>query len=189
MSDKNQKTTFANKLKELAASDESDNFFSSNQNNQPALADPYPIAPVASTQEVHDTDAPHHIDLREDEQWFADDDNTYEGQLAIDVYQDKKNIYVKAAIAGVRPEDIDIQLNNDMITIKGKRKHCHEDIEEEDYYIKECYWGGFSRSVILPVDIKTDQVKATIENGLLTVELPKSKRPRNTRIEVKEVKK
>lgn len=185
---------FNSKLQELVSDEiEVDDFF--NQVDDEALADPYPINSKEDkknkkkTKEVHPAPSPSKkIDLREEE-WFKDDEDSYDGQLAVDVYQDKKNIYVKAAIAGVKPTDIDIHLNNDMVTIKGKREQCHEDTQEDDYYIKECYWGGFSRSIILPVDVKTDQVKANIEHGLLTITLPKSKRPRNTKIEVKEVKK
>lgn len=157
-----------------------DDFFHQPQASGP-MADPYPINPAPSPVNQQPQAA------AEPTNWFSEEHDTYDGQLAVDVYQDKKNIYVKAAIAGVKPSDIEILLNNDMLTVKGKR-YFREDIEEEDYYIKECYWGGFSRSIILPVDVKNDQVRATIENGLLTIILPKSKRPRNTKIEVKEIK-
>lgn len=120
------------------------------------------------------------------EEWFAEEDaDAYEGQLAVDVYQDDKNMYVKTSIAGIKPEDLEVHLNNDMLTIRGKRE-MQEEVSEEQYFIRECFWGGFSRSIILPVDVKQDQVKANIENGVLTVTLPKSKRPRNTRIKVTE---
>lgn len=186
----NNNSPFSNKINNITTDNmqNHDDFFNQSTQSSP-LADPYPIAPANQTPQSVSPTQPAAINAArtEEQQWFSDEHDTYDGQLALDVYQDKKNIYVKAAIAGVKPQDIEIYLNNDMLTIKGQR-HIREEITEEDYYIKECYWGGFSRSIILPVDVKNDQVKASIENGLLTIALPKSKRPKNTRIEVKEIK-
>lgn len=123
----------------------------------------------------------------EKEKTAPTEEEIYEGQLAVDVYQDEKNVYIKAAIAGIKAGDLDISLDNDTVTIRGKRQAC-EAVNEENYFVKECYWGNFSRSVILPVDIKQDQVRATIQNGILTIILPKSKRPRHSKIKVKEIK-
>jgi len=183
---------FTNKIKKLEEYSRAEDFFQAQPQalTDDPLADPYPIRPRDQQTSSRENDYHNERQVTEEEQWFSDEDNdSYEGQLAVDVYQDKKNIYIKAAIAGVEPEDIDIDLNNDMITIKGKRRHYQENIDEDDYYIKECYWGGFSRSIILPVDIQTDKVKATIKHGLLTIVLPKSKRPRHTKIKVQEEKK
>ena len=109
-------------------------------------------------------------DLYEEEEDLEED-----GQLAVDVFQDKKNVIIKSTIAGVEPEDIDITFDNDMITIRGKRKKDLS-IEEGDYFYQECYWGGFSRSIILPVDVDPERIKATIKNGVLTISLPKIKK-------------
>ena len=79
-----------------------------------------------------------------------------EGQLAVDVYQDEKNIVIRAPIAGVKPEDLDISIHNDMVTIRGRREHAST-IEEKDYFYRECYWGTFSRSIILPTDVQTSR--------------------------------
>lgn len=125
-------------------------------------------------------------DSQAGEVWIAQHDG-YEGQLAVDVYQDDKNLYIKAIIGGLRPEDVEVHLNNDMMTIKGKRVQPDQAISPENYFIQECYWGGFSRSIILPVDIQNDSVEAITENGILFITLPKSKRPKNTRIQIKEV--
>ncbi|MBI3671771.1 Hsp20/alpha crystallin family protein, partial [Candidatus Azambacteria bacterium] len=73
-----------------------------------------------------------------------------EGQLVLDVYQDENSIIVKSTLAGVKPEDVDITMTNDMLSIKGVREK-EEEIKEDDYYYQECYWGAFSRSVIIPV--------------------------------------
>jgi len=117
------------------------------------------------------------------EEWI--NDNYEEGQLSIDVYQTPKSIVVKSTIAGVKPEDIDISINNDMLTIRGKREE-KETIEEDDYLYRECYWGSFSRSIILPVEVKPEEIEAVLENGVLTVFLPKSKSSKQISVKVKE---
>jgi len=114
-------------------------------------------------------------DADELEEFDDIEDFEEDGQLSIDVYQDASSVYIKSTIAGVEPEDIDISFDNDMITIRGKRSQ-DKTIREEDYFYQECYWGGFSRSIILPVDVQEDKIKATIRNGILTIELPKAKK-------------
>ncbi len=89
-----------------------------------------------------------------------------EGQLTIDVYQTDDDIVIKSTIAGVKPEDLDVNINNDMVTIRGERKQ-DEDIDPENYYYQECYRGPSSRSVILPVEIIADKAEATMKNGIL----------------------
>lgn len=106
-----------------------------------------------------------------DEAWLTDDYK--EGQLAIDVYQTPSAIVVKSTVAGVKPEDIDIAINNDMLTIRGARQLA-ETVANEDYFYQECYWGSFSRSIILPFDVKKDAIEANLENGVLTITLPKA---------------
>lgn len=117
------------------------------------------------------------------EEWLNSDYE--EGQLSIDVYQTSDKIVVKSTIAGVKPGDIDISINNDMLTIRGKRE-VNEKINEEDYLHKECYWGAFSRSIILPVEIEAEKVEASLENGVLTIILPKAKSAKQISIKVKE---
>jgi len=109
----------------------------------------------------------------------------FEGQLSVDVYQTEENIVVKSTIAGINTEDLDISLHNDMLTIKGMR---HKDFEadEDDYFYQECYWGGFSRSIILPVEVKEDEISATLKNGILTITLPKAEKSKLKIVKVKE---
>ncbi len=122
----------------------------------------------------------------EDRQWTNDatNDNDGEGQLTIDVYQTDNDIIIKSTIAGVKPEDLEVSINNDMVTIKGERK-TEEDIEEENYYYQECYWGSFSRSVVLPVDVLPDKSEASLKNGILTIKLPKAATNQTKRIQVR----
>ncbi|MEW6408106.1 MAG: Hsp20/alpha crystallin family protein [Patescibacteria group bacterium] len=110
----------------------------------------------------------------------------YEGQLAIDVYQTDDAIVIKSTIAGVRPEDIDVTVDNDMVTIRGERKQ-ESQVKKENYFYQECYWGAFSRSVILPCDIETDKISAELKNGVLTVRLPKVDKSQVKKISVRAV--
>ena len=119
------------------------------------------------------------------EEWLGGDYD--EGQLSIDVYQTPNSLVVKSTIAGVKPDDVDISINNDMLTIRGKRELVDK-IAEENYLIKECYWGGFSRSIILPVEIEAEKVEASLDNGVLTVVLPKAKSAKQISIKVRPVK-
>lgn len=123
-----------------------------------------------------------------DENWLeVHGSANFDGQLAIDVFQNDKEIVITSAVAGVRAEDIDIDMNGDMITIRGKREHKFGDIAQDDYFIRECFWGSFSRSIILPADIQHDNIRASLENGVLTVRLPKSTSPKNGKIQVEEI--
>ncbi len=117
---------------------------------------------------------------KESEDWLAES----EGQLTIDVYQTPNEIVIKSTIAGVSPEDIDISITNDMITIKGRRQK-DEEVKEEDYYYQECYWGPFSRSVILPVDVEVDRADASMKNGILIIRLPKVEKVKTKKITIK----
>ncbi len=107
-----------------------------------------------------------------------------EGQLTIDVYQTPSEIVVESAVAGVNPDDIDINVTSDSITVKGKR-HRDKEVKDEDYFYQECYWGRFSRSVILPQEVDAEKTYANFKNGILTIHLPKLNRQRSKKVRVK----
>lgn len=107
-----------------------------------------------------------------------------EGQLTIDVYQTPDEIIIESPIAGVDSEDLDVHISNESVTIKGKRERAQV-IEEEDYFYQECYWGRFSRSIILPQEIDADKSEATIKNGVLTVKMPKLNRQKTRKLKVR----
>lgn len=111
-------------------------------------------------------------------------DESGDGQLTIDVFQTDDDIVIKSTIAGVNPEDLDVSINNDMITIKGERKF-EEEVSEENFYYQECYWGSFSRSVVLPVDVVSEKIEAALKNGILTIKLPKADTNRTKKIKVR----
>ena len=112
------------------------------------------------------------------EKWFEP-----EGELAIDVYQTETDLVIQSAIAGVRPEFLDISIERDIITIKGVREKPFE--ESGDYFTQECYWGPFSREVILPVEVDPDRAEATMREGILTIRIPKILREKKRIIKVK----
>jgi len=107
-----------------------------------------------------------------------------EGQLTIDVYQTDNDVVIRSTIAGVKPEDLDVSINNDMITIRGERRK-DEEVSDENYYYQECYWGSFSRSVILPVDVLPEKIEASMKNGILTIRLPKADVNKTKKIQVR----
>lgn len=117
---------------------------------------------------------------KKEEDWMSD----YEGALNIDMYQTKDNVIIKSTIAGVRPEDIDITVANDMVSIKGSRQK-EENVAQEDYFYQECYWGNFSRSVIVPVDIDSEHIEADLKDGILTVIVPKAAKAKTKKVKVK----
>lgn len=132
------------------------------------------------TEMVMHTAMPSSSSSYQDEHFSSD----AEGQLTIDVYQTDNDIVIKSTIAGVKPEDLDVSINNDMVTIKGERKN-EEVVNAENYYYQECYWGHFSRSVVLPVDIIADKAEAALKNGILTIRLPKADTTKIKRIQVR----
>jgi HSP20 family molecular chaperone IbpA len=106
-----------------------------------------------------------------------------EGQLAIDVYQTENDIVIKSTIAGVEAQDLDITIEEDMVTIRGSRKK-DDDAPGANYFYQECYWGPFSRSVILPMEIDSEQSEASFKNGILTIRLSKLARHKKKKITV-----
>jgi HSP20 family molecular chaperone IbpA len=117
------------------------------------------VIPVQAEESVRQPVATN----QKEEDWMSD----YEGALNIDMYQTKDNVIIKSTIAGVRPDDIDITVANDMVTVKGTRQR-EETINQDDYFYQECYWGSFSRSVIVPVDIDSEEIEADLKDGILT---------------------
>ena len=103
------------------------------------------------------------------EDWLGEE---LEGQLAVDVYQTKDSVVIKAPIAGVKAEDIDVSVSEDVVTLRGERKEETE-VTRDNYYVQECYWGSFSRSVILPTSTVAEKAVASLKDGVLTLTIPK----------------
>jgi len=151
-----------------------------------------PIRPmsISTEDEMDDISIPSsHLETSNDnfsDNWGSNEsvDESGEGQLTIDVFQTDEDIVIKSTIAGVNPEDLDVSINNDMVTIKGERKF-EEEVSEENFYYQECYWGSFSRSVVLPVDVIAEKIEASLKNGILTIKLPKADTNRTKKIKVR----
>jgi len=109
-----------------------------------------------------------------------------EGQLTVDVYQTPGEIILKTMVAGVRPEDLDINITRDMVTIRGKREESSE-VHDHDYFHKELYWGAFSRTIMLPEEIDVEESEAVERHGLLTIKLPKIDKSKQNKLRVKSV--
>ncbi len=114
------------------------------------------------------------------------DETEEEGQLTVDVFQTPEDIVIKTMVAGVRPEDLDINITRDMVTIKGKREETVE-VQNGDYFHKELYWGSFSRTVMLPEEIEVEEAEAIERHGLLTIKLPKVDKSKQNKLRVKSV--
>lgn len=107
-----------------------------------------------------------------------------EGELTVDIYDQGDRIVIQSTVAGVKPEDLDISIASDSVTIRGRREKV-EEVKEKDYYYKELFWGTFSRSVILPEEIDEDSAEANLKHGLLTIKLPKKKKGSVQKLKVK----
>jgi len=125
------------------------------------------------------------LDVLSDKSFIKEmEEENEEGQLTVDVYQNPTEIIIQAIIAGVKPEDIDVSITRDMITIKGKREDSRR-IERENFFFQELYWGSFSRSILLPQEIDPDEAEAVMKNGILTIKLPKIDKERVQKIKIK----
>lgn len=108
------------------------------------------------------------------------------GELMVDVYQTDTEIVIQTMVAGVAPEDVEISITQEMVTIKGKREEPHG-VNDEDYFYHELYWGPFSRSILLPQEIEADGAEAIEKNGLLMIRLPKIDKERTKQLRVKSI--
>lgn len=107
-----------------------------------------------------------------------------EGRLTVDVYQTGDEIVVQSAVAGVNVDDLEINITNESVSIRGERKKT-EEISEKDYFYQECFWGRFSRVIILPQEIDPERSTATLKDGILTIRLPKFNRQKGKKLKVK----
>ena len=114
------------------------------------------------------------------------EENTDEGQLMVDVYQTNSEIVVQAMVAGVPVHNLKVVITREMVTISGRRE-APSQAQETDYFYRELYWGAFSRTIVLPEEIEPDDAKATEQNGLLTLRLPKIDKHKRQEIAVRSI--
>lgn len=108
------------------------------------------------------------------------------GELAVDVHENADSIVIKAFAAGVRPEDLDVAITRDQVTIHGKRTE-DTSTTQDDFHIRELYWGEFTRTIALPAEIEADEAEAQERHGLLIIKLPKIDKGRQTKLRVKAI--
>ncbi|MFA5737158.1 MAG: Hsp20/alpha crystallin family protein [Candidatus Paceibacterota bacterium] len=107
-----------------------------------------------------------------------------EGELSVDVYQTDSEIILQSMIAGVKPENLNISITREMITLQGKRERASE-ATDNDYFLSELYWGAFSRKVLLPAEVEPTECEAFEKNGLLTIRMPKIDKEKTQKIKVR----
>lgn len=115
------------------------------------------------------------------DEWEEDD--AVPGQLAVDVYETKERLVVKARTAGVNKHDLDVSIADNTLSIRGTLSAGNED-DVENYFVQECYWGEFSRSIALPVPVKEDEIEAVLKDGVLTISFTKVKQDTVKKIQI-----
>lgn len=115
------------------------------------------------------------------EEW--DEEEAVPGQLAVDVYETKEKLFVKARTAGVNKSELDVSIADNTLSIRGTLSAGNED-DVENYFVQECYWGEFSRSITLPVPVKEEEIEAVLKDGVLTINFTKVKQDTVKKIQV-----
>ncbi len=112
-----------------------------------------------------------------------EEDDAVPGQLAVDVYETKERLVVKGRVAGVNKSDLDVSIADNTLSIRGTLSAGNED-DVENYFVQECYWGEFSRSIALPVPVKEDEIEAVLKDGVLTISFTKVKQDSVKKIQI-----
>ncbi len=121
---------------------------------------------------------------QEKNDWIEEENE--EAELAVDVYQTPSDIFVQTFVAGVKPDDLELSITRDMITIKGHREESRT-VDENNYFAKELYWGKFSRTISLPAEVEPEEVEATEKHGLLTVKIKKVDKEKKNSVKIRSI--
>ena len=116
-----------------------------------------------------------------EDEW--DEEEAVPGQLAVDVYETKERLVVKARTAGVNKNELDVSISDNTLSIRGTLSAGYED-DVENYHLQECYWGEFSRSLVLPIPVKEDEIEAVLKDGVLTISFTKVKQDSVKKIQI-----
>jgi len=133
-----------------------------------------------ATAPAEDDQQPAPAGPAEDE-W--DEDDNVPGQLAVDVYETREKLVVKARTAGVNKNDLDVSISDNQLTIRGTLSSGSEE-GVENYFLQECYWGEFSRTIALPVPVKEEEIEAVLKDGVLTISFGKVQQDTVKKIQV-----
>ena len=147
-------------------------------------ADEYEDYPVQESTRVplQGQGAERHAHIAPKQEAWQQEEPT--GELAVDVYQTPDAIVIKAFIAGVQPNSVDISLTREMVTISGSRAD-EKEVDEEHYFQRELYWGSFSRTILLPEEVDVDLAEASERHGILMIRLPKINKKREMKLKVR----
>ena len=137
---------------------------------------------LTGSGKLEDSELEKNIGIKGDGNWM--EESAEEGQLTLDVFQTPTEIIIKSIVAGVKPEDLDVSISHEMITIKGKREETHK-VEKDSYFYQELYWGSFSRSILLPQEVDPDEADANLKGGILTIKLPKLNKEKIQKLKIK----
>jgi HSP20 family protein len=138
-------------------------------------------AAFLSEDDMSEEGGPNEQQIAEEADWDADD--PVAGQLAVDVYETREKLVVKGRVAGVNKSELDVSISDNTLTIRGTLNAGNEE-GVENYFLQECYWGEFSRSIVLPVPVKEDEIEAVLKDGVLTVSFAKVKQDTVKKIQV-----
>ena len=147
--------------------------FDSFDEEMPITSAPARITPNGKLSKNTDSPAP-----------LSDDLPASEGQLPVDVHQTANDIIIRAFVAGVRPDELNISISRDMVEVSGSRME-RDQIVGQDYFTRELFWGSFSRTIMLPQEVDVDSSSASAKDGLLTIILPKLDKAKQTKLRVK----
>ncbi|MCA9362266.1 Hsp20/alpha crystallin family protein [Candidatus Kaiserbacteria bacterium] len=125
-------------------------------------------------------------DYPEDESWEGEDSagSQQDGELPVDMYQTNDDIVIRALVAGVSPNELEISITRDMVTVRGVREEYQES-QDDGYFHRELFWGSFSRTLLLPEEVAIDEAEAQEKHGLLEIRLPKLDKHRSTQLKVR----
>lgn len=141
---------------------------------------------VLDGEEMYDNEGATEEQFEEESEWHGQSapEDPQEGELPVDMYQTGDAVIIRALVAGVSPDDLDIAITRDMVTIKGIREE-HQEAPDDDYYHRELFWGSFSRHLLLPEEVLIDEAEAQEKHGMLEIRLPKVDKDRSARLKVK----
>lgn len=185
---KEKKSFFERLAGSISVEDEDDQIdFTPEQSDEPLVEEETPIKHVGSKQApsrtLTATSKTHHV-VEEDHD--DEEPEMEEGELSVDVYQTATEIIIEAMVAGVKPEDLHLSITRDMVTIKGRRDG-NTQVNHDDYFYKELYWGTFTRTILLPHEVEIEEAEAVEKHGLLIIRLPKVDKARQTKLKVKSI--
>lgn len=152
------------------------------QNDDLLMEDELAAAFLTDDDPVMNNDQPNNEQPTEDT-WDENEQEDLPGQLAVDVYETEEKLVVKARTAGVNKSDLDVSISDGILTISGTLSSGDDSVATH-WHVQECYWGEFSRTLALPVQVKEDEVEAVLKDGVLTISFTKIKQEQARKIEI-----